>query len=73
MKVKIPNGNFIPVNLLRELETSRSSLATKNIKKKTPASTLFIENSDGNAIPLSLNWVSSSSNDDNSFIVVENR
>jgi hypothetical protein len=34
MKVKIPNGNFIPVNLLRELETSRSSLATKNIKKK---------------------------------------
>jgi hypothetical protein len=34
---------------------------------------LFIENSDGNAIPLSLNWVSSSNNDDNSFIVVENR
>jgi hypothetical protein len=61
------------MNLLKELETARSSLATKNMKQKTPASTLFIENSDGNATPLSMNWVSSSDNDDNSFIVVENR
>jgi hypothetical protein len=43
------------------------------LTNKDMVSTLYIESSEGNTTPLSMDWISSSDNDDSSFTMVENR
>jgi hypothetical protein len=73
MGVKIPDGSFATVNLVRDLELARNSLVSKQRIVKPPSTTLFIESNEGTTTPLSMDWISSDDNEDTSFTLVESR
>jgi hypothetical protein len=73
MGVKIPDGNFDTINLVRDLELARNSLGSKHKSVKPLSSVLFIESNEGTTTPLSMDWISSNDNDDSSFTLVESR
>jgi hypothetical protein len=73
MGVKIPDGNFAVVDLVRDLEVARNSLVSKQRIVKPPSATLFIESNEGTTTPLSMDWISSDDNEDTSFTLVESR
>jgi hypothetical protein len=51
MGVKIPDGNFVAVDLVRDLEVARNSLVSKQRIVKPPSTTLFIESNEGTTTP----------------------
>jgi hypothetical protein len=73
MGVRIPDGNFDTVNLVRDLELARNSLVSKHKTVKPPSSVLFIESNEGTTTPLSMDWISSNDTEDSSFTLVESR
>jgi hypothetical protein len=73
MGVKIPDGNFDTINLVRDLELARNSLGSKHKSVKPLSSILFIESNEGTTTPLSMDWISSDDNEDSSFTLVESR
>jgi hypothetical protein len=72
MGVRIPDNDFAAFGILRDLETARNDISSKNDNVKTSASTLFIENNTGEATPLSLDWVETSDNEE-PFNVMDSR
>jgi hypothetical protein len=72
MGVNIPDNDFTTINMIRDLETARSDLSSKNNMEIQPSSILFIENNTGDTTPLSMEWASCSDVDD-SYTVVESR
>lgn len=72
MGVHIPDNDFAPINILRDLETSRNDLADKAMAAHLHTDTLYIENNVGNSTPLSMDWNPSSDNDE-PFTIVRNR
>jgi hypothetical protein len=73
MGVRIPDGNFDTVNLVRDLELARNSLVSKQKTVKPPSVVLFIKSNEGTTTPLSMDWISSDDNEDSSFTLVESR
>jgi hypothetical protein len=73
MGVKILDGNFATVNLVRDLELARNSLVSKQKTVKPLSAVLFIESNEGTTTPLSMDWISSDDNEDISFTLVESR
>jgi hypothetical protein len=67
MGVIILDDDFVAVNLIRQLETTRNSLMEKHSSKP-----LMIENVDGSKTPLSMEWVPEDV-EENDFICVESR
>jgi hypothetical protein len=67
MGVIIPDDDFVYVNLIRQLEASRSNLREKQNDKP-----LMIECVDGSKTPLSMEWTPEDEHE-NDFICVESR
>jgi hypothetical protein len=72
MGVIIPDDNFSSFDVIRDLENARNDINAKNGFVKAPVSTLYIENNVGDSTPLSMDWISSSDNDE-PFTVVKSR
>jgi hypothetical protein len=72
MGVIIPDDNFSSFDVIRDLENARNDINAKNMFVKAPVSTLYIENNVGDSTPLSMDWISSSDNDE-PFTVVKSR